>query len=62
MSQIDREDVVGTQLDAEMVCVECMSGEEWRELKLSDLLTRDDVERDDDKLYFCDRCKVRLRP
>jgi hypothetical protein len=49
----------GTDPNAELVCAECLIKEEWDNISLDTALVTEG-NRDDDTLYFCDRCKKQI--
>lgn len=59
--KIDKDDVVGVYVDEnELVCMACLHPEELDGASADDLLTRQDIE-DGERLYYCDRCKGRVK-
>ena len=58
---INNEDILGIWVCESLVCTECSSDEEFKSVKLDELVLRDDVEREvEEKTYFCSRCNERL--
>jgi len=59
--KIDRSDVVGVYVDEnELVCMTCLHPEELDSTSADEVLTRQEVE-DGEKLFFCERCKGRVK-
>lgn len=57
-SKID--DLVGIyKEDRSVKCRECMEDEDWRELKEENIITEDDIEKNNELIY-CDYCERRL--
>ena len=48
----------GDEQNAELVCRDCMTQEDWKDLKTDQLLTPDDVRKaiDNEEYYACERC------
>lgn len=59
MSQYTREQIVGATVGEELVCAECLTEEEWKELTLDTILTEDELTLD--TIHFCDRCKEQVQ-
>lgn len=63
MAAIDREDIRGASFESEgsytMACCECITDNEFDQLKQNELILEDDVVGSE-KVYFCDRCKKQL--
>jgi hypothetical protein len=57
MGTVKKGDIAGIWLDPEIVCAECISDDERDNLKEDQIITQDQIYRDDETLYFCDRCK-----
>jgi hypothetical protein len=60
MSRIKTENIKGYQVDEEMVCNECIEGHEATAAKLSDIILSEDIEKDDETRFFCNRCEEQL--
>ena len=58
MGKIRIEDIAAYNFDGEVVCSECVSDEECRNVEESEIITDD--EASGDSIYFCDRCKKRV--
>ncbi|MDF1552521.1 MAG: hypothetical protein P1P84_05630 [Deferrisomatales bacterium] len=57
---IEKSDVIAVRMDdGRLVCTAHL-GDDWGAVTSRDLFTRDDLERDDDSLYFCDECGAKL--
>ncbi|MGO9018744.1 MAG: hypothetical protein ACLQVJ_10395 [Syntrophobacteraceae bacterium] len=59
MGIVKAEDAKGATIDGETVCMACMTGDEVSALKQSDLITEDDIQKEDN-FYFCDRCEGQI--
>lgn len=59
MGVIDNEDMRGAYVGEEVVCQNCLTELEREQLKEDRVITPEDIE-DEDKTFFCDRCKKRL--
>ncbi len=58
---IEREYIVGMITeDGSILCAEHMTDDQWNHLKSDQMISRDDLERDHEKIYFCDECKEKL--
>lgn len=58
---ITKADVVGVYADEnELVCMTCLHPEELDGASADDVLVRQEIE-DGEKLFFCDRCKGRVK-
>jgi len=54
------ENVVGIYLeDGSVKCRNCMSEEDWKNLKHTQIITEEDLRKDDEWIY-CDYCEERL--
>jgi len=53
--KLEKKDIIGYQLNEEIVCSECINDDELRDINQDDIITEDDV--DDGVMFFCDRCK-----
>lgn len=64
MGIVKHENIMGLHLrthnDAELVCSECCTDEEWANMVESEIVTQEDIDREGEEYYFCDRCKKRL--
>jgi len=47
------------QEDGSVKCRDCMSEEDWKQLKEEQVITLEDIERDN-KWIYCDYCEERL--
>jgi hypothetical protein len=58
MSEVKVEDVVALQIEEELLCSNCIEREEvdWRELSVDQLVQQQDLDQQEEALYFCDRC------
>ena len=59
MPLIPREEVVGLNLQGEIICERCVSAKEWEDMVESEIIKREQIENDEN-LYFCDRCEKQL--
>ena len=59
MSFIKTEDIRGYKFDSEMVCLDCATEDDLKELRQSELITEDEIDRSEG-CYFCDRCDEAL--
>jgi uncharacterized protein with PIN domain len=58
MGAIDVNQIRGVSDQGRILCSKCMGKvEDYTE---DDFIMEDDIERDDDTLYFCDECKQQL--
>ncbi len=58
---IERENIVGMITeDGSILCAEDMTDEEWNNLKSDQIILKDDLERDPEKIFFCDECREQL--
>jgi len=58
--EIKPDEIAGYYVGEELHCSECQEAEGVPEVEKSeDILTQDEAE-EEDKLYFCDRCKKRI--
>jgi hypothetical protein len=60
MSEIKHEDIVGYYVGEKLVCKDCMTDEELKAVKEDEVLTVQDAEKNDDRVYFCDRGGKRI--
>ena len=60
MGIIKREDIAGVSVDGRIICLDCLSDEEFFAAKEDDMILLEDVNNSDDDLYFCDDCHKRL--
>ena len=58
MSEIEISKIVAAKIKEELVCKECLSEVEWKELTEEEIIHEDNL--DDDFLLFCDRCKKQI--
>ena len=62
MGMVRQEDIVAIWWDEnQIVCSECLSNDDWDNLKEDQIITSGDIERDEETLYFCDRCKKQIK-
>lgn len=59
MARIKKNDIIGYELSEETVCVDCLEVAEEENLKLDEIITKN--EWDEEVFIFCDRCKERIR-
>ncbi len=59
MARIKKEDIIGYELSEETVCVDCLEVAEEENLKLDQIITRNEF--DDEVFIFCDRCRDRIQ-
>ena len=57
MSIIKKEDILGYQVEQEIVCDACMTKDELADIDQDDVLVN---QENDDEWIFCDRCKEQL--
>ncbi len=58
---IEKDSIVGMRTeDGSIVCSEHMTNEQWNNMKSEQIILRDDLEKDPDKIYFCDECDEQL--
>ena len=60
MRTIKKKDIAGLWFDPEIVCTECISDVELKNLKADQIIIHDQICRDDETLYFCNRCQKQL--
>ena len=61
MGAISVEDIRGYCVGSEIVCSDCVTDEEVRLAKESEIILADEVEKlECDFIHFCDRCKSRI--
>ena len=61
MGYVKNEDIVAIQDNhGQVFCRDCMTDEEWKNLREVHIITQDDIENDDEGYYFCDRCQKGL--
>ena len=58
MSSIKLSEIVGYDIGQEVVCEDCLTNAESLEITEDDVVLEEG--KDDDYLYFCDRCKKKL--
>ena len=46
--------------DGGTICSECMTQDQWDNLKYSQVLTTDHIENDDENIYLCCACDNKL--
>ncbi len=59
MGIIKNDDIVGYSFQGKFVCTDCATDDDLKELKEDEVITSDDVEREE-ALYFCDECKKQI--
>ena len=59
MSIVKEKDIAGFFLDLEMVCTDCLDGQDNEPMKLDKIVHRKNL--DDGEWYFCDRCYKRMQ-
>ena len=59
MGIIKEDEIRGYTFDTGIVCTECVTEEDLKELKQNEVLTDNDIENNGNK-YFCDRCDEKL--
>ncbi len=52
-------DVMGYRINDEIVCTECITDDESKEVTQEEIITLEELQSTDDT-FFCDRCKKRL--
>ena len=65
MTVVKAGDVLAYRIGEELVCGDCLNDKEKealgkRDFTLDQILTREEVENNDEDYYFCDRCKKRI--
>jgi len=58
--EINKDEVIAKRDHEGIICSDCMTAADWEDISPNEILTLDDIERDDDKLFFCDKCGKRL--
>lgn len=58
MGIVKKEDIRGVRIENQILCAKCISDE--GQYTSDALIMKWDIEKDNDKLYFCDECKERL--
>jgi len=43
-----------------IVCPECITAEQEEKVKEDDIITTQDIEKDDERIFFCGVCKKQL--
>jgi hypothetical protein len=59
MGRIGKQDVKAYEFQGEVVCADCATDDDLKELEEDELITEDHIENSDD-LLFCDRCKKQI--
>ena len=59
MGIIAETDIRGYRLEEKIVCPECIETEDQEDLKQSQIITDDELQKTDER-YFCDRCEKEL--
>lgn len=58
MGAVKKEDVAGVRTGERVICKECLTDEEWADMKQNDIVG--DTSEDEENFYFCDRCQERI--
>ena len=59
MSKLFSESIRGARIEGEVVCIDCLTGDEWEALDDSQVFTEEDV-KEAKETYTCERCKDEL--
>ena len=59
MGTIKQDEIRGIHVSGEVLCSNCATDEEMKNVKEEEIISENMAEKDD-TLYFCDRCKERL--
>lgn len=59
MSIIKKEDILAYQFEDKIICAACHAGVQG-ELTEDQIITCDDLDKDDGSMYFCDQCKKQI--
>ena len=59
MGTVKLEDIAGYWAGSVIVCTDCMD-KDFNGLEEKDFITTDEIEKNDEVLYFCDTCKKKL--
>ena len=54
MAEFEKNDVLGYEIDADLLCEDCVTAEQYARITIDELFLRHDCE--DGKCYFCDNC------
>ena len=60
MSIIENEEIAGACIGDTIVCADCLTQEEWANLKEDELILKDTLEKNPETIFFCDRGKEQL--
>jgi hypothetical protein len=55
----DTKDIKGMWIGNVLICSDCLTEEEWKNLNEDKLFSADKGEENGEKLYLCDRCHKR---
>lgn len=55
MGRINSDSVRGARIGQEIICTDCLTGDEWSELRDDQIFTEKDV-KEAKELYTCDHC------
>lgn len=58
MGIVNRDEIVGIHDENSIKCKDCMTNEDWNNLKEEDIILQNEIEGDD--MYFCDECEKQL--
>jgi hypothetical protein len=58
---VNIENIAGRVIDGKEVCLKCHTPDEEIDVSVDALILRSDLERDDERLVFCDRCKKQIK-
>jgi len=59
MGIIKKEEIRGYRFENEIVCPDCATDAELKDLNEDEIITDNEIENGDE-MYFCDRCKKEL--
>jgi hypothetical protein len=60
MSTTLNEDVVGYRVEGNDVCTECAKDDDTKNLTHNMVITKEEIEKGDGNLLFCDRCQKEI--
>jgi uncharacterized protein with PIN domain len=59
MAIIDVENIAGYHIENRELCAEC-AGEAAKDATLDEIILRDEIDGNEDRMWFCDECKKQL--
>jgi len=61
MCKVFKSDIVAIILDdGQLISSECLTPEQWDNIKYSDIVTAEDIANDENHIYFCNESGRRL--